>query len=58
MHILLAVDGSTYTKRTMAYLATHSELFANSNTYTLLTVSSSRGRRPWRSMKSRIAAAA
>ncbi len=40
MNILLAVDGSTYTKRMLAYLATHSELFANSdsNTYTVLTV--------------------
>ena len=38
MHILLAVDGSTYTKRMLAYLATHSELFASSNTYTVLTV--------------------
>ena len=28
MNILLAVDGSTYTKRMLAYLATHSELFA------------------------------
>ena len=38
MHILLAVDGSTYTKRMLAYLATHSELFANGNSYAVLTV--------------------
>ena len=38
MNILLAVDGSTYTKRMLAYLATHSELFASSNSYTVLTV--------------------
>ncbi|MDP2369733.1 universal stress protein [Rhodoferax sp.] len=38
MKILLAVDGSPYTKKMLAYLATHSELFANSNSYTVLTV--------------------
>ena len=38
MNILLAVDGSTYTKRMLAYLATHTELFATSNNYTVLTV--------------------
>ena len=38
MNILLAVDGSTYTKRMLAYLATHSELFATGNDYTVLTV--------------------
>ena len=38
MNILLAVDGSTYTKRMLAYLATHDELFATSNNYTVLTV--------------------
>ena len=40
MNILLAVDGSTYTKRMLAYLATHSELFANGNSYAVLTVQS------------------
>ena len=38
MRILLAVDGSKYTKRMLAYLATHDELFANGNDYTVLTV--------------------
>lgn len=38
MNILLAVDGSTYTKRMLAYLATHGELFATGNNYTVLTV--------------------
>ena len=38
MKILLAVDGSPYTKKMLAYLATHSELFSNGNTYTVLTV--------------------
>ena len=38
MNILLAVDGSTYTKRMLAYLATHTELFATGNNYTVLTV--------------------
>ena len=38
MKILLAVDGSAYTKKMLAYLATHGELFAASNSFTLLTV--------------------
>lgn len=38
MNILLAVDGSEYTKKMLAYLATHEELFGTHNTYTLLTV--------------------
>lgn len=38
MKILLAVDGSAYTKKMLAYLVTHSELFASSNSFTLLTV--------------------
>lgn len=38
MKILLAVDGSPYTKRMLAYLATHSELFRLDNDYTVLTV--------------------
>ena len=38
MKILLAVDGSAYTKKMLAYLATHNELFSTNNRYTLLTV--------------------
>jgi nucleotide-binding universal stress UspA family protein len=38
MKILLAVDGSPYTKKMLAYLATHSEVFSASNDYTVLTV--------------------
>ena len=39
MKILLAVDGSKYTKKMLAYLATHDDLFSTQNSYTLLTVS-------------------
>jgi nucleotide-binding universal stress UspA family protein len=38
MKILLAVDGSPYTKKMLAYLATHDELFGTGNDYTVLTV--------------------
>ena len=38
MKILLAVDGSSYTKKMLAYLATHDELFMANNEYTVLTV--------------------
>ncbi len=38
MKILLAVDGSRYTKKMLAYLATHAELFTPSNDYTVFTV--------------------
>jgi len=38
MKILLAVDGSSYTKKMLAYLSTHDELFGASNNYTVLTV--------------------
>ena len=39
MKILLAVDGSSYTKKMLAYLTTHDELFAaGNNDYTVLTV--------------------
>jgi nucleotide-binding universal stress UspA family protein len=38
MKILLAVDGSAYTKKMLAYLVTHAELFAPNNSFTLLTV--------------------
>jgi len=38
MNILLAVDGSPYTKKMLAYLSTHDELFGAKNDYTVLTV--------------------
>ncbi len=38
MKILLAVDGSSYTKKMLAYLATHDSLFNPNNDYTVLTV--------------------
>ncbi len=38
MKILLAVDGSTYTKKMLAYLATHDQLFTSNNDYTVFTV--------------------
>lgn len=38
MKILLAVDGSEYTKKMLAYLTTHDDLFSANNSYTLLTV--------------------
>jgi nucleotide-binding universal stress UspA family protein len=38
MKILLAVDGSSYTKKMLAYLTTHDELFGPRNEYTVLTV--------------------
>ena len=38
MKILLSVDGSSYTKKMLAYLTTHEEIFSNSNQFTLLTV--------------------
>ena len=38
MKILLAVDGSSYTKKMLAYLATHDDLFSANNEYTVLTV--------------------
>lgn len=38
MKILLAVDGSSYTKKMLAYLATHDNLFGSNNDYTVLTV--------------------
>jgi nucleotide-binding universal stress UspA family protein len=38
MKILLAVDGSKFTKRMLAYLTTHEELFATSHEYAILTV--------------------
>jgi nucleotide-binding universal stress UspA family protein len=38
MKILLAVDGSSYTKKMLAYLATHVEFFSPTHDYTLFTV--------------------
>jgi len=38
MKILLAVDGSEFTKKMLAYITTHEELFSPNNSYTLLTV--------------------
>jgi nucleotide-binding universal stress UspA family protein len=38
MKILLAVDGSTYTKKMLAYLATHDDMFGNGNNFSLITV--------------------
>lgn len=38
MKILLAVDGSPYTDKMLAYLATHKQLFDASHEYTLFTV--------------------
>ena len=38
MKVLLAVDGSGFTKKMLAYLATHESLLSPNNSYTLLTV--------------------
>lgn len=38
MKILLAVDGSSYTKKMLAYLTTHNELFSTNKEYTVFTV--------------------
>jgi nucleotide-binding universal stress UspA family protein len=40
MKILLAVDGSEYTKKMLAYLTTHDELFGANNDFTAVTVQS------------------
>ncbi len=37
MKILLAVDGSKFTKKMLAYLTTHDDLFSTSHDYTLFT---------------------
>ena len=37
MKILLAVDGSEYTKKMLAYLTTHEGLFTAANEYTIFT---------------------
>ena len=38
MKVLLAVDGSPYTKRMLAFLAAHDELLSGKNEFTVLTV--------------------
>lgn len=38
MKLLLAVDGSVYTQRMLAYLAAHPELLGNTQEFTVLTV--------------------
>jgi len=38
MKILLAVDGSAYTKRMLAYLAAHNDFLGSSHEYTVVTV--------------------
>ena len=40
MKILLAVDGSSYTKKMLAYLAVHDQLLNPASSYTVLTVCS------------------
>ena len=40
MKILLAVDGSSYTKKMLAYLAVHDQLLNPASSYTALTVCS------------------
>ena len=37
MKVLLAVDGSSYTKKMLAYLAAH-DMYSPNNEYTVLTV--------------------
>lgn len=38
MNILLAVDGSAYTKKMLAYLAAHEELLGDKHHYSVITV--------------------
>lgn len=38
MNILLAIDGSAFTKKMLAYLATHGEMFSTKNNFHLLNV--------------------
>ena len=38
MKILLAVDGSAYSKKMLAYIATHDSLFGQNHDYTVLNV--------------------
>ena len=37
MKVLLAVDGSPFSKKMLAYLVTHGDLFSTSNEYTVFT---------------------
>lgn len=37
MKILLAVDGSAYSKKMLAYLATHEDMFSKEHAYTVFT---------------------
>ena len=46
MKILLAVDGSSYTKKMLAYLATHLEMFSGDHEFTALTVQGALPPRP------------
>ena len=48
MNILLAVDGSDYTKRMLAYLTTHDDLFTPQQQFTLFTAQSFCGARRMR----------
>ena len=48
MKILLAVDGSAFTKKMLAYLTTHEELFGSHNDITLFTVQTPLPPRPVR----------
>ena len=43
MKILLAVDGSAYSKKMLAYLSTHESLLTPNNSYTVFTGTSSSG---------------
>ncbi len=38
MNILISIDGSRYTKKMLAYMSTHEEMFGKEHTYTLLTI--------------------
>lgn len=40
MKILLAVDGSSYTKKMLVYLVSHDEIFSSDNSFTLFTAQS------------------
>jgi hypothetical protein len=48
MKILLAVDGSPYTKKMLAYMTTHEELTAGTHAYSAITVQSALPPRPRR----------
>ena len=40
MKVLLAVDGSSFSKKMLAYLVTHGDLFTSSNDYSVFTAQS------------------